>query len=92
VTLLRAGEPLIIHDNRGIATEESATFQDDRHYRDHLHAADQTRSIDRFDGHSRQGRARLWSPYELALLSEVTERSWAHIERVRADAAMCAPA
>ncbi|KAF1051590.1 MAG: Blue-light-activated protein [Stenotrophomonas maltophilia] len=27
-----------------------------------------------------------WSAYELALISEVTERCWAHIERVRADA------
>ncbi|MEG0068114.1 MAG: histidine kinase dimerization/phospho-acceptor domain-containing protein, partial [Pseudomonas sp.] len=29
---------------------------------------------------------RRWSSYDLALLGEVTERSWAHIERVRADA------
>lgn len=32
--------------------------------------------------------ARVWSPYDLALVGEVTERSWAHIERVRADAAV----
>lgn len=32
--------------------------------------------------------ARAWSPYDLALVGEVTERSWAHIERVRADAAV----
>ena len=31
---------------------------------------------------------RTWSPYELALLGEVAERSWAHIERARADAAV----
>lgn len=30
---------------------------------------------------------RAWSPRELSLLTEVTERSWAHIERVRAEAA-----
>ncbi len=28
---------------------------------------------------------RVWCSYELALLAEVTERSWAHIERVRAE-------
>ena len=31
---------------------------------------------------------RQWSAYELALLREVTERSWAHIERARADASV----
>ncbi|MCF5657893.1 ATP-binding protein [Pseudomonas poae] len=36
--------------------------------------------------HDRQ--ARFWSTYDLALLGEVTERSWAHIERVRADVAV----
>ena len=30
--------------------------------------------------------AHLWAPYELALITEVTERSWAHIERVRSEA------
>jgi PAS domain S-box-containing protein len=34
--------------------------------------------------HDREPRA--WHPDELALLTEVTERSWAHIERVRAEA------
>lgn len=29
---------------------------------------------------------RRWTPRELSLLAEVTERSWAHIERVRAEA------
>lgn len=32
--------------------------------------------------------ARKWKPEELALLTEVTERSWAHIERVRSEAAV----
>ena len=31
---------------------------------------------------------RSWSEYELALIGQVTERSWAHIERVRAVAAL----
>ena len=33
-------------------------------------------------------RARHWAPDELALVREVTERSWAHVERVRAEAAL----
>lgn len=31
---------------------------------------------------------RVWSSHEQALLAEVTERSWAHIQRVRADTAV----
>ena len=31
--------------------------------------------------HDRQPR--IWGPYELSLLTEVTERSWSHIERLR---------
>ena len=30
--------------------------------------------------------AHVWTDYELALITEVTERSWAHIERVRSEA------
>ena len=86
VKCLRAGEPLVIHDNvRELPPEESASFQ----------ALGVSATIcmplikngrltalmavhDKFP--------RLWSSYDLALLREVTERSWAHIERVRADA------
>jgi signal transduction histidine kinase len=86
VTLLRAGKPLIIHDNRvELPPQESATFQDI--------GITATICVPLI----KQGRltalmaihdkvARAWSPFEQALLSEVTERCWAHIERVRADA------
>ena len=86
VQCLRAGEPLVIHDNlRELPPGESASFQ----------ALGVTATI--CMPLIKNGRltalmavhdkiARLWSPYDLALLREVTERSWAHIERVRADA------
>ncbi|MGU3540803.1 ATP-binding protein [Methylobacterium sp. A54F] len=85
---LSAGEPLIINDNLAeLAPEEAATFQ----------AIGIAATICMplvKDGrltalmaiHDRVPR--LWSGYDLALLREVTERSWAHIERVRADAAV----
>lgn len=88
VTLLRAGKPLIIHDNRSeLPPEESATFQ----------AISITATI--CMPLIKQGRLtalmaihdkapRVWSDFEQALLSEVTERCWAHIERVRADASV----
>ena len=86
VRLLRAGEPLVIHDNRSeLPPEESATFQ----------AIGITATI--CVPLIKQGRLtalmavhdkvpRVWSRFEQALMSEVTERCWAHIERVRADA------
>lgn len=86
VKCLRAGEPLVIHDNlRELPPEESASFQ----------ALGVSATIcmpliknGRLTAlmavHDK--RPRLWSSYDLALLREVTERSWAHIERVRADA------
>lgn len=88
VTLLRAGKPLVIHDNRSeLPPEESATFQ----------AIGITATI--CVPLIKQGRLtalmaihdkapRVWSVFEQALLSEVTERCWAHIERVRADASV----
>ncbi|MFV9652919.1 GAF domain-containing protein [Pseudomonas marginalis] len=86
VKCLRAGDPLVIHDNlRELPPAESATFQ----------ALGVTATIcmpliknGRLTAlmavHDKSPRP--WSPYDLALLREVTERSWAHIERVRADA------
>jgi PAS domain S-box-containing protein len=85
---LRAGEPLVINDNLSeLPPEESATFQ----------AIGITATICMpliKDGrltalmaiHDRVPRA--WSDHELNLIREVTERCWAHIERVRADAAV----
>ncbi|QOQ77081.1 response regulator [Pseudomonas poae] len=88
VKQLRAGEALVIRDNRDeFPPEESASYQ----------ALGATATV--CFPLIKDGRltalmavhhksARLWSPYDLALVGEVTERSWAHIERVRADAAV----
>jgi PAS domain S-box-containing protein len=86
VKTLRAGVPLIIHDNqREIAPEEAAAFQNIGI------AATVCMPL------VKEGRLtalmavndfkpRRWKPYDLALIREVTERSWAHVERVRAEA------
>ena len=83
---LRAGRPLIIDDNLAeIAPAEAATFQ----------SIGITATI--CMPLVKEGRltalmaihdktARHWTDRELALLREVTERSWAHIERVRSEA------
>ncbi|MGH8451298.1 ATP-binding protein [Pseudomonas sp.] len=88
VRQLTAGEPLVIRDNRlEFTPEESARYQ----------ALGATATVcfpliknGRLTAlmavHDKDMRA--WSPYDLALVGEVTERSWAHIERVRADAAV----
>ncbi|AZE60982.1 MULTISPECIES: GAF domain-containing hybrid sensor histidine kinase/response regulator [Pseudomonas fluorescens group] len=88
VTCLRAGQPLVICNNlTELPADEAATFQ----------ALGVTATLCMpliKDGrltalmaiHDKQPR--YWSSYDLALLGEVTERSWAHIERVRADAAV----
>ncbi|MGR3889820.1 response regulator [Pseudomonas sp. 1152_12] len=88
VRCLRAGEPFVVSDNRMEFTpEESAAYQ----------ALGVTATV--CLPLIKDGRltalmsvhhhcARVWSPYDLALVGEVTERSWAHIERVRADAAV----
>jgi PAS domain S-box-containing protein len=88
VRRLRAGEPLIINDNRReIAPDEAATFQaigisaticmplikEGR-----LTAL---MAIHHRDPHD-------WTINERAMIREVTERSWAHIERVGVEAAL----
>lgn len=84
---LGAGRPLIINDNlTEIAPEEAAAFQ-------RIGIGSTTcmplvkegRLIALMAIHHR-GPHR-WTSRELALLSEVTERSWAHIERVRSEQA-----
>ena len=89
---LSAGQPLVIHDNlKELAPEEAATFQ----------AIGIAATICMpliKDGrltalmaiHDRVPRS--WSDHDLSLIREVTERSWAHIERVRADAEVRATA
>jgi len=88
VQRLRAGEPLVVQDNRiEFAPEDAASYQ--------ALGALATVCFPLIK-HGRltalmavhDKKARVWSPYDLALVGEVTERSWAHIERVRADAAV----
>jgi PAS domain S-box-containing protein len=88
VSNLSAGEPLIINDNLAeLAPEEAATFRA-------IGIAATICMPLKKDGrltalmaiHDRV--ARTWTNYELDLIREVTERCWAHIERVRADAAV----
>jgi signal transduction histidine kinase len=88
VNCLRAGEPLVIGNNLlELPTQEAMTFQA-------LGATamicmpliKNARLTALMTVHSKTQRT--WSPYDLALLGEVTERSWAHIERVRANAAV----
>lgn len=88
VNCLRAGEPLVIRNNLiELPPHEAASFQ----------ALGVTATICMpliKDGRLTALMAvhdkvpRFWSSYDIALLGEVTERSWAHIERVRADAAV----
>lgn len=85
VTELAAGRPLIVGDNRReLAPHEAATFQ----------AIGITATI--CMPLVKQGRltalmaihdsaARAWSDYELTTIREVTERCWAHVERIRAE-------
>jgi PAS domain S-box-containing protein len=85
---LSAARPLIINDNSiELTPEEAKTFQD-------IGIA-ATICMPLVKGgklvalmavHDRAPHH--WSDYERALIAEVTERSWAHIERVRADAAL----
>ncbi|WP_103310894.1 MULTISPECIES: response regulator [unclassified Pseudomonas] len=88
VANLRAGKPLVINDNlKELAPEEAATFQ--------AIGIAATICVPLIKGgrltalmaiHDKTPR--VWSSNDLALLMEVTERSWAHIERARADAAV----
>lgn len=85
VAELSAGRPLLIHNNLvELQPEEAATFQ----------AIGITATI--CMPLVKEGRlialmavhdkfARHWTQEELALVHEVTERSWAHVERVRAE-------
>lgn len=86
VEKLRAGEPLVVNDNaKELAPEEAATFQA-------IGIAaticmpliKDGRLIALMATHHKS--AHEWTEGELSLLREVTERSWAHVERVRAEA------
>ncbi len=87
VTKLGSGHPLIVNDNRAeLAPEEAKTFID-------IGIAaticvplvKQGRLTALMAIHDKRPRA--WTERELSLLTEVTERSWAHIERVRSEQA-----
>jgi signal transduction histidine kinase/ActR/RegA family two-component response regulator len=86
VTELSAGRPLVINDNaREIAQEEAKTFQDIGIAATicmPLVKGDKLTAL--MAVHHKSPHH--WTPYELALVQEVTDRSWAHIERVRSDA------
>jgi PAS domain S-box-containing protein len=83
---LGAGRPLIINDNlQEIAPEEAKTFQDigiGATICMPLVKAGRLTALMAI--HDRDPH--YWSDYELAVIREVTERSWAHVERVRAQA------
>lgn len=87
VTELGAGRPLVINDNlKEIAPEEAATFQNiGIGATICMPFVKEGRLTALMAIHHRQ--AHRWSKRELALLTEVTERSWAHIERVRSEQA-----
>ena len=79
---LHAGLPLILHDNRGqLPPEEAATFLDIGLAATICMPLVKERKLTALMAiHDRVPRA--WTANDLATLREVTERSWAHIERV----------
>ena len=80
---LRAGLPLILNDNRAqLPPEEAATFLDiGLAATICMPLVKEGRLTALMAIHDRVPRA--WTTDELATLTEVTERSWAHIERAR---------
>jgi PAS domain S-box-containing protein len=87
VAELGAGKPLVIHDNlRELAPEEAATFQSIGIGATICMPLVKEGRLTALMAIHHKG-PHDWTPEELALLAEVTERSWAHIERVRSDEA-----
>jgi PAS domain S-box-containing protein len=82
---LGAGVPLIVNDNLiELAPEEAATFQGIGIAATIcMPLVKEGRLTALMAIHDR--KPRIWNANDLALLSEVTERSWAHIERVRSE-------
>ena len=84
---LTAGRPLIINDNlREIAPEEAVTFQNIGIGSTICMPLIKEGRLTALMAIHHKGPHQ-WSRRELALLTEVTERSWAHIERVRSEQA-----
>ena len=82
---LSAGRPLIINDNLAeIAPEEAKTFQDIGIAATIcMPLVKDGRLVALMAIHDRVPHR--WSEYELSVIQEVTERSWAHVERVRSE-------
>ena len=83
---LGAGQPLVINDNlKELDPAEAATFQSiGIGATICMPLVKEGRLTALMAIHHKDPHA--WSGYELALITEVTERSWAHIERVRSEA------
>ena len=83
---LGAGRPLVINDNLAeIAPEEAQTFQDIGIAATIcMPLVKHGRLVALMAIHDRAPHR--WSDYELTVIREVTERSWAHVERVRSEA------
>ena len=81
---LSAGQPLVVNDNlRELAPEEAATFQDIGIAATIcMPLVKEGRLTALMAIHDRVPR--VWTEDELSLLREVTDRSWAHVERVGA--------
>jgi signal transduction histidine kinase len=86
VKTLGAGLPLVVNDNIAeLAPEEAATFQNIGIAATIcMPLVKEGRLTALMAIHDKVPR--VWSANELAVIREVTERSWAHVERVRAEA------
>ena len=83
---LKAGRPLIINDNLSeIAPHEAKTFQDIGIAATICMPLIKAGRLSALMAIHDKVPHR-WTAYELELIREVTERSWAHVERVRAEA------
>ena len=83
---LSAGKPLIINDNlRELAPEEAATFQSIGIGATICMPLVKEGRLTALMAIHHQ-KPHTWTANELAVITEVTERSWAHIERVRSEA------
>ena len=82
---LGAGQPLIVNDNLvELEHHEAATFQAIGIGATICMPLVKEERLTALMAIHHKG-PHIWTPDELALLTEVTERSWAHIERVRAE-------
>ncbi|GIL41225.1 ATP-binding protein [Roseiterribacter gracilis] len=85
---LSAGEPLVVNDNlRELPAHEAATFQSiGISATICMPLVKEGRLTALMAVHHKQPH--VWTEQEISLMREVTERSWAHVERVGAEAAL----